>query len=328
MAGSTGVSRSQNAGGCCGAFDGAALEPYAQNGKPIAMTHGGAHAALAGCSHCDYLRFEPLPEPAFLERYYAEQYWDAAALRTVAEAEYGFPGYRLQVDAILRAWSDYGGAGRPPRVHDLGCGVGTLVHHLRQAGVNATGTDLSKAAIATGHGLGNAALFCSPLTDYLNARPSEQVDMFLMSHALEHVRDPVETLRELRAHLPRDGMLWLRVPNGLYQLARSRSWFAFPWLQFPNHLHYFTPRSLACCLAAAGFALAEISATRREDDPDQLLAGLLGRRASALPRADRLIEALAENLLTQELQAVAVIAGSPRVPAATAALVDTVEPLR
>lgn len=322
------VSQDLVAGGCGGAFGGATLEPYAQNGQPVAMMHGASCAVLAGCPRCDYLRFEPLPDAAFLERYYAEQYWDDAALRQVAEAEYAYPGYRLQVAEILRAWTTYGGAARRPRVHDVGCGVGTLVHHLRQEGVHATGSDLSRAAIATGHALGNPALFLSPLADYLDARAGEQIDVFLMSHALEHLRDPVATLRALRDRLPRDGVLWLRVPNGLYQLARGRSWYEFSWLQYPNHLHYFTPRSLACCLAGAGLALAEITATRREDEPDKLLGGLLGRPAASLPRRDRLIEALADNLLTQELQAVALHAGNPRLPAGIAALLDTIEPPR
>jgi 2-polyprenyl-3-methyl-5-hydroxy-6-metoxy-1,4-benzoquinol methylase len=320
------VTQSDDAAGCRGEFGGGTLLAYVQNGYPVAMSCLDERAALAGCSRCGYLRFDPLPEAAFLERYYADQYWDAAAIRQMAEAEYEYPGYRLQTAEILRAWTQYGGATRSPRVHDIGCGVGTLVHHLRQQGINATGSDLSKPAIATGHALGNAALFCSSLTEFLQARPSEQIDLFVMSHVFEHVREPIETLRELRAHLPRDGVLWLRVPNGLYQLARGRSWYDFPWLQYPNHIHYFTPRSLRCCLAAGGFGLAEVGATTREDNPALLFADLLGRAGDTLVRRDALLDGLAKNLLTQELQAIAAIAGSPRLPPETASSVDALEP--
>ncbi|MEJ0071945.1 MAG: class I SAM-dependent methyltransferase [Pseudomonadota bacterium] len=310
---------------CRGALGGGALVPYRQNGCPVAMSYADARASLVGCAQCGYLRFDPLPDDIFLARYYGEQYWDETAIRQLARDEYAFPGYRHQTAEILRAWSQYGGGSRSPRIHDVGCGVGTLVRHLRQQGIDATGSDLSTQAIAAGHALGNAALFRASLTEFLAARPAEQIDIFLMSHALEHVRDPIETLRELRAHLPRDGMLWLRVPNGLYQVARGRSWYDFVWLQFPNHIHYFTPRSLQCCFEAAGFALAEIRATTREDNPDLLFEDLADG-AAALVGRDHLVAGLARNLLTQELQAVAVIASSARVPAETASLVDAVEP--
>jgi 2-polyprenyl-3-methyl-5-hydroxy-6-metoxy-1,4-benzoquinol methylase len=288
------------------------LEPYLQNSFPVTMQYRSRKASLVKCTGCGYLRFDPVPEPEFLAEYYADSYWNEIPLEPMARREYGEGAWSTWTDNILSCWKKYGNASRSPRIHDIGCGVGILVHHLRRAGANATGSDLSGDAIRVGRSLGNDALSCQSLSEFLAARPDERIDMFMMSHVLEHFRNPVSVLKEIAARLPADGVVWVRVPNGLYQGARARSWYDYHWLQYPGHIHYFTPRSLQCVFAAAGLTLCEIGTTTREDTPDLTLSDVFGRDRSELLEPHRMIEALAYNTLGMELQGVAVVGGRRR----------------
>jgi hypothetical protein len=72
---------------------------------------------------------------------------------------------------------------------------------------------------------------------------------------LEHLVDPLDTLRRLRSVVHDEGMLALSTVNvaGLHARVRHGSW---PWFIRP-HLHYFTPETLDMMLHKAGFTMVE-----------------------------------------------------------------------
>lgn len=76
-------------------------------------------------------------------------------------------------------------------------------------------------------------------------------DAIIMSQVLEHSRDPIGWLRRARTLLAPGGVLTIGVPNfgGVYRVLGRRDPFLIP----PQHLHYFTPRSLRHALESTGF---------------------------------------------------------------------------
>lgn len=85
---------------------------------------------------------------------------------------------------------------------------------------------------------------------------AEQFDAAMMVHVLEHVKSPLQALKDLKTMLVEDGLLFIEVPN-LLTFAENNlsSFFSY------EHLYYFTPRSLSNVLMAAGFDILEISGT-------------------------------------------------------------------
>lgn len=82
--------------------------------------------------------------------------------------------------------------------------------------------------------------------------PQERYDVVTLWEVLEHVPDPLWTLRRLRPHLSDGGMIWVAAPN-LSALQRRVQGKNFYNLLNKSHLTHFDRRTLAATLRRAGF---------------------------------------------------------------------------
>jgi predicted SAM-dependent methyltransferase len=100
--------------------------------------------------------------------------------------------------------------------------------------------------------------------------PDHIFNVVRMSHVLEHLYDPLWTLREVRRILRADGKVHVAMPNAGSVNARlfGRHW----WLiESPRHLFLFTPRNFAQLCERAGF---HFTAQYQEVDGKDLLGSL------------------------------------------------------
>jgi SAM-dependent methyltransferase len=74
-------------------------------------------------------------------------------------------------------------------------------------------------------------------------------DAILLIEVIEHIDDPTGFLRELLPRIREDGGLFCTTPCGETRRGQRRR-AAF---ETPEHVHFFTERSLALCFANAGF---------------------------------------------------------------------------
>jgi SAM-dependent methyltransferase len=74
-------------------------------------------------------------------------------------------------------------------------------------------------------------------------------DSIYLIEVIEHVDDPVQVLKTLRGILPPNGQLFMTTPCGQTKSGR----FLRHAFETPEHVHFFTRKSLARALAAAGF---------------------------------------------------------------------------
>ena len=84
-------------------------------------------------------------------------------------------------------------------------------------------------------------------------------------HVLEHLDDPVATLRAVRTRLRPGGVVIAAVPNGdsIQARATGASWLA---LDLPRHLSHFTPESLRTTFRAAGYEVERLAFGELEYD--------------------------------------------------------------
>jgi 2-polyprenyl-3-methyl-5-hydroxy-6-metoxy-1,4-benzoquinol methylase len=156
------------------------------------------------------------------------------------------PGQRAAADRYVRQLA------RPredARVLDVGCGNGEFLLEMRAAGWSAQGleTDARAVARAREHGLD---VRHGALGD--GVYPARSFDAVTLSHVLEHLHDPVGTLRTCREILRDDGVLWIATPN-LASDGHARYGRAWRGLEPPRHLVLFTPSALVRALEQAGF---------------------------------------------------------------------------
>jgi 2-polyprenyl-3-methyl-5-hydroxy-6-metoxy-1,4-benzoquinol methylase len=137
------------------------------------------------------------------------------------------------------------------RVLDVGCGDGALVELAGQMGWHCFGVEFDDIAATAARRRGIEVL-AAEVSD-IDPRYDSFFDAITLSHVIEHMHDPLATLRHCRRVIKPGGYLWLQTPNidsAGYEIY-GRFWRG---LESPRHLALFTPRSLREILKEAGFA--------------------------------------------------------------------------
>ena len=105
---------------------------------------------------------------------------------------------------------------------------------------------------------------------------SARFDLIILFQVLEHLAEPLVTLRRSARLLERGGVMVVAVPNIASWQARlfGRSWFH---LDVPRHLHHFSPAALACAFEKAGLTVVRTRFVSLEHDPYGWVQSVLNR---------------------------------------------------
>lgn len=279
------------------------LRPHRENGRRVIKRAIGTDALMYACATCGHKQFLPDLRPEQLGPVYAD----------LVPTEEGYGVYYKTLGEPYKSFTDFitemadrFGYGPDARIHEFGCGTGIVVHHLRERGFRATGSDWSPSTLAFAKAHGNEGVFQESM-DTPDQLRGEPFDILVSSHSIEHVPDPVETLRGLVGLLgPRSTMvLWTNHGDGI--VNRTDGMIVDPWMYFPLHIHYFSPRSFTALAEQAGAKVVELFTTRREFD--------IQREALALAYPDlspaEAFETARQNFQGQELGMVIARADSP-----------------
>lgn len=198
------------------------------------------------CDACGAIFRDPFPSQAALVDLY-EKSWSApkssraetgATDSTIAEA---------MADRLLLAANSTSFEGK--RILDFGGGLGTMAAALRQRGAD--------VSIVEPYGL-----------DYLKARgfkafrsleelpEAETFDGVTCLEVVEHLPEPVVTLRQLSARLAPGGWLFVTTPNpeGLNAAVYGANWRE---ARRAGHILFFSPATLKHALERSGFDRVE-----------------------------------------------------------------------
>jgi 2-polyprenyl-3-methyl-5-hydroxy-6-metoxy-1,4-benzoquinol methylase len=131
---------------------------------------------------------------------------------------------------------------------DFGCGDGRFLIFGSGVGWKAVGVDFDPAAVNAARAQGLNVR----LGGFEAIQPGERFDLITLSHVIEHVHDPFETLQKCFSLLNDGGQIVVETPN-FDAFGRVR--FAEHWrgLECPRHLVLFTEASLRETLQRAGF---------------------------------------------------------------------------
>jgi SAM-dependent methyltransferase len=120
--------------------------------------------------------------------------------------------------------------------------------------------DISVNPALSGHP--RVAAVIGALPDVLGTIPTGSVRNVVMNSVLEHLDEPIETLRELRRVSDPSGVLFVNVPTWLGKRALETSAFRFglsPSGEIDDHRRYYSKRELWMSLRQAGFKPSEIT---------------------------------------------------------------------
>jgi SAM-dependent methyltransferase len=138
-------------------------------------------------------------------------------------------------------------------VLDFGCGDGTILSSLPAR--NRIGIEVNpvchEAIIRK-----NAKLE-PPISVYVNIKQiaGSSVDLIVSNHCLEHVLNPLGTVREMRRVLRPGGRLVIVTPFDDWRSIKNRTWQPN---DADNHLFTWSPLNLGNLLSEAGFEIIDI----------------------------------------------------------------------
>lgn len=146
----------------------------------------------------------------------------------------------------------------PGRVLELGAGDGERLRRLRARGWQVEGQDVDPDADVFSLRHEGVAVHLGPLEGLALAPAS--YDAIVMSHVIEHVPDPLATLRTCAALLKPGGKVVAVTPNTASFGARryGAAWMA---LEPPRHLHLFNAVNLAELARQAGYGRVAVRTT-------------------------------------------------------------------
>jgi SAM-dependent methyltransferase len=197
-------------------------------------------AFISGCEGCGVLFVNPLPTAGDLQRYYSKQgTWAERQSERVKEPASTTPGPR-RPDQLLAAFERHVPqlASTPGRVLDFGCGDGKFLNRMKARGWETFGIEPSTDAAFRKH-------------QRLTEVPQDaSFDFVVLNHVLEHLLDPLDTLRRLAGAVRDGGILFVSVPR-LDALPQHRD--LKYCLSGHRHVVSFSETCLRGLLARAGF---------------------------------------------------------------------------
>jgi SAM-dependent methyltransferase len=161
----------------------------------------------------------------------------------------------------LRFIQRYAPAGR---MLDIGCGNGRLLGLAAHRGYEVLGIESSAKMVA-------GALRRLPATAVIHGRlaetdlPPGSFDIAVTVSYLEHDPQPAQTLRQIHSLLRPGGFCIHKVPNydSLLRRVLGRRWSGYRW---PEHMQYYTPKTLGRLLTDSAFAIVALKANPLSDN--------------------------------------------------------------
>lgn len=175
------------------------------------------------------------------------------------------------------------------RIFEVGCGDGNFLAYLRGHGWRVHGSEYdaeTAALVRRRHGI---ELFVG---DVANAvPPGAPFEAAAAYHVLEHVYQPAEWLAAVRGMLAPGGIVHIQVPNHA-SLTRRLTGAAWVSVMFPQHVYFYTPRTLSALLRRAGFAPQSVTTWDPWHGPGTVSGSLVNQarrmRGGGLPWSDPL----------------------------------------
>lgn len=217
------------------------------------------------CRACGTVRIDPYFDEQSLNRFYRDFYQDMyGRSRDLAHLfDYQCLHYGERIAALYASGLD-----ADSNVLEVGCGTGGATRAFRDRGCFVAGCDLSQPLIEYGTSRGLSNLWNGTIETAPSSVAHKKYDLIYLFHVLEHVAEPVQTLRDLAAWLKPDGRILAVVPNlaGI-DAHRNPAGNALIFLHVA-HKYNYTAAGLATVAAQAGCGARRI-AVPRHDQPVQ-----------------------------------------------------------
>ena len=213
------------------------------NSPKISNLIGYEKAYLCKCKSCNLVFSKEIPNIDVLTNYYTNygnSYLSPITIKRYHEILDKFESYR-----------------KTNKLLDIGCGVGSFLVEAKKRGWEVYGTEFSKVS----------AEFCIKkgiqcnigILDEKNYLP-EMFDVITSFEVIEHINNPQSELKKIHEILRKDGIFYITTPN-FNSLIRFKLKSKYNVICYPEHLTYYTRKTLGNALKISGFKKLKIETT-------------------------------------------------------------------
>jgi len=231
---------------------------------------------IVRCAKCNLMFTNPRPSPEWKSHFYDPRH---NPMMEDLKRDFIYEPYEDRVLAYARLCEFIkSNVGAGNKLLDIGCGVGRFVKMALEQGFNATGIDRAPGALAYAEKYYGLRLIQGEAESI--PVPDKTYDIVTLIHVIEHSRNPLSVLREVRRVLKPGGILFIETPNSLrfylierylplfkmaYLKVQNKAWSKckwghvpwfplddIPWFPF-DHYYHWTSDTLLTVLRKSGF---------------------------------------------------------------------------
>lgn len=225
---------------------------------------GRYHREVRRCRVCDHFVSEHSLGDIYGRTYVDSTY--GGQMRESYERIMALPEERSDNAGRVRRVLEFAGP-EPRSVLDVGSGLCVFLARLKEAGWRGTALDPDPRAASHAREVVGVEAVCG---DYMELDELGRFDLVTFNKVLEHVADPVAMLARSTANLAAGGFVYVEVPDGPAAAEEGPGREEF----FVEHLHVFSPASLALAAGRAGLATLRVERFREPSSKFTLCAFL------------------------------------------------------
>jgi SAM-dependent methyltransferase len=215
-----------------------------------------------------YLRIEPLPTDEEVKQYYSEEFYSLtypsfndSSLEVQIEERDFFESHWESIYSHCTAHFPPGSSSLS--VFDIGFGYGLALRYFKKKGWVASGLEPNSEGVEYARSAG-LDVFQAGIEEF-TCVGDRRFDIVTLLNVLEHLRNPAETLTNIRTQLLKTrSLLVIEVPNEFndFQTVANveydlNEWWVCP----PNHINYFTAGSVQNLLERCGYKVEYVKSS-------------------------------------------------------------------
>jgi len=202
-------------------------------------------AYLCQCNSCNFIFSRKIPSDKDLKRYYSDDYDRTRYFSHIT--------YQRYKELLL----SFESSRKTNKILDIGCGYGFFLTVAKELGWEVYGTELSNKAAE--HCIKNGISMHLGDLD-TNTFSEHEFDVIVAIELIEHINTPKAFAEQTHRLLRKGGKLYITTPN-FNSILRYRLKEKSDIIEFPNHLTYFTPKTLKHLFTKNGFKTLNIKTT-------------------------------------------------------------------
>lgn len=201
-------------------------------------------AHLCKCASCGFIFSKQIPTQEELVEHY----------KKYGRNDYLSPITIKRYNELLDDFEQYRKSGK---LLDVGCGIGYFLDEAKKRGWEVYGTEYTDEAVGICKEKG--IVMNQGVLDPQNYDP-ETFDVITSFEVIEHINNPKEEIANFNKILRPGGLVYVTTPN-FNSLLRYRLKSAYNVICYPEHLSYYTPKTLKLLFKRSGFRTKQIQTT-------------------------------------------------------------------